>query len=193
MKTHFQPRTLVLAFVIGFPITTIALLFGFLHISSAFEVPDFVYIDYGTMSVREGYILTEEGFQTQPSLDYQRCQEGEYSFAEECDRMYRPLNQATIYLYQNGTSNPITEEELFGLEGTSELTHPTEGTTFGSSRCSGPDLIGVDSYGRNSQKCTLSIQKSSWQSKGISITTYPNRETDSFRYGNPRNIYWITE
>lgn len=193
MKTNLSARTLVLAFVIGFPILSIALLFTFLSISSSFEVPDFVYIDYGNTSTREEYVLTNGEFQTQPSLDYQRCLQGEYSLPEECERSYQPLDQVTLYRFQNGTSSPIDSEELLALTVTEALSHPTQGTTFGSARCSGPDLIGVDSYGRSAQKCTLSIQKSSWQSKGVSINTFPNLENNTVGYGTPRNIYWITE
>lgn len=193
MKKPFNARTLILAFVIGFPVLSIGLLFTFLSISSSFEVPDFVYIDYGNTNTQEEYILTDDGLQTRPSLDYQRCVKGEFSLPEECERTYQPLDQAIIYRYQDGMSTPITSEDLLSLTITEELTHPTQQTTFGSSRCSGPDLIGADTYRRSSQKCTLSIQKSSWQSKGISINTYPNTETENQGYGTPRNIYWITE
>ncbi len=185
-----KQHTLILAFVIGFPIISMLILLSFLTVSSRFDVPDFVYIDYKGMP-KEILVVKDSRFEQQKSKDYQRCASDNVDTKDSyCEDAYTDIADVKFYRYQNGTSNEIPYEELTQLMVSDDIKNPTQDIRFSESRC---DSFGDFEAPTNQDRtCNLSIRKGSWQTKSVSVKTNPMIADQNQFYELPKNIYWIT-
>ena len=157
-------------------------------------MPDFVYIDYRQqtqemLQVQNGRLVLEQ------SQDYNLClQDIQDGGSSRCELIFEPFAEvATIYRYSDGENQTISLEELQDIQITESDTHPTQNTSFAGARCDGPEFYPIETGGYSQNTCYLSIRKGSWQTKNVTINTYPTISNESRRFGNPHNIFWIID